>query len=66
MLIEPLSDRELEVLNLMAEGLSNPNIARRLYLSTNTLKAHAQNIYTKLDVHSRMEAVNKARDLNLL
>lgn len=65
-LIEPLSDRELDVLRLMAEGLSNPAIAKRLYLSTNTLKAHAQNIYIKLDVHNRMEAVNKARELGLL
>jgi len=65
-LIEPLSDRELEVLRLMADGLSNPAIAKRLYLSTNTLKAHAQNIYIKLDVHNRMEAVNKAREIGLL
>jgi LuxR family maltose regulon positive regulatory protein len=65
-LIEPLSDRELEVLHLMAQGLSNPEIAKRLFLSTNTLKAHAQNIYIKLDVHNRMEAVNKARELGLL
>jgi LuxR family maltose regulon positive regulatory protein len=64
-LIEPLSDRELEVLRLMADGLTNPAIAKRLYLSTNTLKAHAQNIYAKLDVHSRMEAVNKAREVGL-
>ena len=64
--VEPLSDRELEVLRLMAEGLSNPDIARRLFLSPNTLKAHAQNIYSKLDVHNRMEAVNKAREIGLL
>ncbi len=63
---ESLSERELEVLRLMAAGLSNPEIARKLYLSPNTLKAHAQNIYLKLDVHNRMEAVNKARQLNLL
>jgi LuxR family maltose regulon positive regulatory protein len=62
---ESLSERELEVLRLMAAGLSNPEIARKLYLSPNTLKAHAQNIYLKLDVHNRMEAVTKARSLNL-
>ena len=65
-MVEPLTDRELEVLRLMAGGLSNPEIARKLYLSPNTLKAHAQNIYQKLDVHNRMEAVNKARQLKLL
>jgi LuxR family maltose regulon positive regulatory protein len=65
-IIEPLSGRELEVLRLMAEGLSNPAIAKRLYLSTNTLKAHAQSIYLKLDVHNRMEAVNKAREIGIL
>ncbi|MGA2489380.1 MAG: LuxR C-terminal-related transcriptional regulator [Anaerolineales bacterium] len=65
-LIEPLSEREVEVLRYMAMGLSNPDIASRLYLSPNTLKTHAQNIYMKLDVHNRMEAVNKAREIGLL
>lgn len=64
--IEPLSERELQVLVLIAEGLSNAEIAERLYLSPNTLKAHTQNIYTKLDVHSRLQAVNKARQLGLI
>jgi LuxR family maltose regulon positive regulatory protein len=50
----------------MANGLTNPEIARKLYLSPNTLKAHAQNIYLKLSAHNRMEAVNKARELHLL
>jgi LuxR family maltose regulon positive regulatory protein len=65
-LIEPLSDRELEVLEMMAEGLSNPVIAERLYLSTNTIRTHARNIYMKLEVHNRLEAVNKARKIGLL
>ncbi len=65
-LVEPLSERELEVLGLMAQGLSNPQIAARLYLSPNTLKAHTQNIFSKLDVHNRLQAVNRARDLELL
>jgi ATP/maltotriose-dependent transcriptional regulator MalT len=65
-LFEPLTKRELDVLRLMAKGLSIPEIARELCLSPNTLKAHAQNIYLKLDVHNRIEAVNKARGLNLL
>ena len=50
----------------MAQGLSNPGIAARLYLSTNTLKAHTQNIFGKLNVHNRVQAVNKARELNLI
>jgi len=65
-LLEPLSNRELEVLTLMAQGLANAEIAARLYLSPNTLKAHTQNIYSKLDVHSRVRAVNKARELKLI
>ena len=64
-LIVPLSDRELEVLVLMADGLSNGEIAERLYLSPNTLKAHAQNIFGKLNVHNRVQAVNRARELRL-
>jgi LuxR family transcriptional regulator, maltose regulon positive regulatory protein len=65
-LLEPLSSREVEVLALMAEGLSNPEIAAHLFLSTNTLKSHTQNIYGKLDVHSRVQAVNRARELKIL
>jgi LuxR family maltose regulon positive regulatory protein len=65
-LIEPLSERELEVLRLIAVGLSNPEIAEQLYVSTNTIKAHAKSIYRKLDVHNRTQAVNRARELDLL
>jgi LuxR family maltose regulon positive regulatory protein len=65
-LVEPLSKRELEVLALIAEGLSNPEIAARLYLSVNTLRAHSTNIYQKLDVHSRVQAVMRAQQLGLL
>lgn len=65
-LVEPLSDREIEVLQLLAQGLSPSAVANRLVLSPNTLKAHTQNIYAKLDVHSRIEAINKARQLGLL
>ncbi len=65
-LAEPLTERELEVLRLLADGLSNAEIAQRLFLSPNTLKAHTQNVYSKLDVHSRVQAVNKARELDLL
>jgi LuxR family maltose regulon positive regulatory protein len=65
-MVEPLSEREVEVLLYMSKGLSNPEIARRLYLSPNTLKAHTQNIFMKLDVHNRLEAVSKARELGLI
>jgi ATP/maltotriose-dependent transcriptional regulator MalT len=56
----------MDVLMLMAEGLSNPEIAARLYLSPNTLKAHAQRIFGKLGVHNRVQAVNRARELKIL
>ena len=65
-MVEPLSERELEILGLIAEGLSNPQIASRLYLSLNTVKVHSRNIYGKLDVHSRTQAVSKARILGIL
>jgi LuxR family maltose regulon positive regulatory protein len=64
--LEPLSDRELEVLQLVADGLTNPDIAVRLFLSPNTVKVHTRNIYEKLDVHNRTEAVARARGLGLL
>ena len=65
-LIEPLSEREIEVLQLIAEGLTNQEIATRLYLSLNTVKVHTRNIYSKLDVHHRAQAVARARTLGLL
>ena len=52
-----LTDRELEVLNLVARGLNNREIARDLYISENTVKNHVRNILEKLQLHSRMEAV---------
>ena len=65
-LIEPLSDREIEVLHLIAEGLTNPEIAARLILSPHTIKAHTRNINGKLGAHNRTEAVTKARALGVL
>jgi LuxR family maltose regulon positive regulatory protein len=65
-LVELLSERELEVLELIADGLTNQEIATRLYLSLNTVKGHARNIYGKLAVHNRTQAVGKARALGIL
>ena len=65
-LVEPLSDREIEVLQLVAEGLTNREIGERLFLSLNTVKAHTRNLYGKLDIHSRTQAVAKARALGIL
>ena len=65
-LIEPLSERELEVLQLIAEGLTNREIASRLFLSLHTVKVHAHNIYGKLGVHSRTQAAARARALGIL
>jgi LuxR family maltose regulon positive regulatory protein len=64
--IEPLSERELEVLQLIAEGLSRQEIASQLVLSLNTVKTHARNIYSKLGVNNQMQAVGKAQGLGLL
>ena len=65
-LIEPLSEREREILQLIANGLTNQKIGARLYLSLNTVKAHTRNIYGKLGVNSRTQATAKARALGLL
>ena len=65
-LIEPLSPRELEVLQFMSEGLTNQEISSRLFLSPHTVKVHARNIYGKLGVHNRTQAVVRARVLGLL
>jgi LuxR family maltose regulon positive regulatory protein len=65
-LVEPLSEREMEVLRLIAAGRSNPEIAELLYLSLNTVKWHAKNLYGKLQVGSRVEAVARAQELDLL
>jgi LuxR family maltose regulon positive regulatory protein len=64
--IEPLTERELEVLQLIAQGYTNPEIGKKLYLSLNTVKAHSRNIYGKLDVHNRTQAVAKSRVLGIL
>jgi len=65
-LIEPLSQRELEVLRLVAAGLSNQQIADRLVISIRTVKKHLENVYSKLGVESRVQAITRARELSLL
>ena len=65
-LIEPLSERELEVLQLIAQGLSNRMISERLFLAMSTVKGHNRNIFGKLQVKRRTEAVARARELSLL
>jgi LuxR family maltose regulon positive regulatory protein len=65
-LAEPLSDRELEVLRLIAQGLSNREIGERLFLAIITVKGHNRNIFRKLQVRRRTEAVARARELGLL
>lgn len=65
-LVEPLTAREIEVLHLLAAGLSNREIAARLYLSEGTVKTHTHNLYAKLGVHSRTQAIAHARDLRLI
>jgi LuxR family maltose regulon positive regulatory protein len=65
-LVEPLSERELEVLPLLADGLTYQEIAQALFISVNTVKTHLKNVYGKLGVHDRQEAVARARELDLL
>jgi LuxR family maltose regulon positive regulatory protein len=65
-LIEPLSQRELKILQLIAQGLSNREIGERLFLALDTVKGHNRNIFDKLQVQSRTEAIARARDLGLL
>jgi LuxR family maltose regulon positive regulatory protein len=63
---EPLTSREQDVLQLMAAGLTNAEIAEELVIAAGTVKKHAANIYGKLGVSNRTEAAKKARDLDLL
>lgn len=63
---EPLTERETEVLQLLAAGMTSPRIAQHFVVSINTVKTQLKSIYGKLDVHSRAEAIAKARALRLL
>jgi LuxR family maltose regulon positive regulatory protein len=65
-LIEPLSERELDVLRLLATGMSNPEIGEELFIATSTVRSHLKNVYGKLNVHKRWDAVHRAEELGLL
>lgn len=64
--LDPLSQRELEVLTLVVAGQSNQEIANSLYITVGTVKRHVHNIYGKLGVGNRAQAVSRARELDLL
>jgi two-component system, NarL family, response regulator LiaR len=61
-----LSKRELEILGLLAQGYSNQEIAAKLFVSLSTVKTHIQNLFEKLDVKRRTQAVEKAKRLHLI
>ncbi len=65
-MIDPLSEREQEVLRLIAEGQSNQQIAQTLVVAESTIKTHLNNIYAKLNVNSRLQALTKAYTYGLL
>jgi LuxR family maltose regulon positive regulatory protein len=65
-LIEPLSERELQVLRFLNTSLSTPEIAREMILAPSTIRTHVRNIYAKLGTHGRIEAIQKAKDLGLI
>jgi LuxR family maltose regulon positive regulatory protein len=61
-----LSEREIQVLKLLGEGLSNQEIASQLYISLNTVKAHLKSVYGKLEVNNRVQAIARGRELDLI
>lgn len=65
-MVDPLSQREMEVLMLIASGASNAEIAQELYITVGTTKNHVKNIYSKLNVHSRAQAIVRSRKLGLI
>ncbi|WP_114676152.1 response regulator transcription factor [Bellilinea caldifistulae] len=65
-IIEPLSEREVEVLRLLAQGMKYAEIAEYLFVSMNTVRFHVKSIYGKLNVDKRVKAVERARELKLI
>jgi LuxR family maltose regulon positive regulatory protein len=65
-LAEPLSERELEVLRLLAAGYKYKEVAERLVISMNTVRSHTKNVYSKLNVNNRTQAIARAKELNML
>jgi LuxR family maltose regulon positive regulatory protein len=65
-LLEPLSERELQVLRLLDSSLTSTEIGRELYVSQNTVRTHIRNIYSKLAVHGRIDAIQKAKEYSLI
>jgi LuxR family maltose regulon positive regulatory protein len=65
-LLDPLTERELEILQLLADGHTNQEIAERLILVLGTVKAHNHNIFSKLGVRNRVQAISRARELRLI
>ncbi|MEI2737736.1 MAG: response regulator transcription factor [Chitinophagaceae bacterium] len=64
-LLNPFSDREFELAQLLYDGITNTQIAEKLYISVNTVKTHLKNIYLKLDANSRLQVIQKLRELIL-
>ena len=64
--IDPLTEREMEVLRLIDEGMSNHEIAENLNITINTVKGHIKNIYQKLGVNRRVQVIAKAKELNII
>ena len=65
-MVEPLSERELEVLRLLTTHLSSTEIAEELIISANTVRSHIKHIYSKLNAHGRADAIQRAKELHLL
>jgi LuxR family maltose regulon positive regulatory protein len=65
-LVDPLSERELEVLQLLVQGASNQKIAQELAIAIDTVKRHVSHIFSKLDVQNRIQAARRAEELGLL
>ena len=66
LLIDHLTPREIEILQLLAEGLSYAQISETLTITNNTLKTHIKRIYSKLNVHNRVQAISAGRDAGIL